>query len=71
MRGNKDNKAVRWISYATGKVISDMTIFSPLTVTELREKYGLKTKVERYVSDQGGIPDKDKEFIAAVSAEGT
>jgi quinol monooxygenase YgiN len=33
------------------------------TITELREKYGLKMKVERYISDVGGIPDKDKKFI--------
>ena len=33
------------------------------TITELREKYGLKMKVERYISDEDGIPDKDKQFI--------
>lgn len=33
------------------------------TIAELREKYGLKMKVERYISDEDGIPDKDKEFI--------
>lgn len=32
-------------------------------ITELREKYGLRMKVERYVSDDGGIPETDKEFI--------
>ena len=33
------------------------------TIAELREKYCLKMKVERYISDEDGIPDKDKEFI--------
>lgn len=33
------------------------------TIIELREKYGLKMKVERYISDEDGIPDKDKQFI--------
>ena len=33
------------------------------TIAKLREKYGLKMKVERYISDEDGIPDKDKEFI--------
>ena len=32
-------------------------------ITELREKYGLRMKVERYVSDDGGIPETDKAFI--------
>lgn len=32
-------------------------------ITRLREKYDLKMKVERYVSDDDGIPEKDKKFI--------
>lgn len=32
-------------------------------ITRLREKYDLKMKVERYVSDDGGIPEEDKKFI--------
>ena len=32
------------------------------TITKLREKYNLRMKVERYVSDKG-IPDTDKQFI--------
>ena len=32
-------------------------------ITELRDKYDLHMTVERYVSDEGGIPDKDEEFI--------
>ena len=32
-------------------------------ITELREKYDLRMKVERYVSDENGVPDEDKAFI--------
>lgn len=32
-------------------------------ITRLREKYDLKMKVERYVSDDVGIPEEDKKFI--------
>lgn len=32
-------------------------------ITELREKYDLHMKVERYVSDQSGIPEADKAFV--------
>lgn len=32
-------------------------------ITELREKYNLHMKVERFVSDQAGIPETDLNFI--------
>lgn len=32
-------------------------------ITALREKYGLHMKVERYVSDEAGIPETDLSFI--------
>lgn len=32
-------------------------------ITELREKYDLHMKVERYVSDETGIPETDRAFI--------
>lgn len=32
-------------------------------ISELREKYDLHMKVERYVSDDTGIPAEDKKFI--------
>lgn len=32
-------------------------------IIELREKYNLHMKVERYVSDKNEIPEKDKAFI--------
>lgn len=34
-----------------------------LKIISLREKYSLSMKVERYITDESGIPDKDKEFI--------
>ena len=33
------------------------------TITELRNKYDLHLKVERFVSDESGIPQTDKKFI--------
>lgn len=32
-------------------------------IAKLREKYDLHMKVERYVSDAGGVPDADQGFI--------
>jgi quinol monooxygenase YgiN len=32
-------------------------------ITRLREKYNLSMKVERYISDEAGIPDTDKKYI--------
>ena len=32
-------------------------------IVKLRDKYDLHMSVERYVSDGGGVPDKDKDFI--------
>lgn len=32
-------------------------------IIRLREKYDLHMKVERYISDAAGIPDKDEKFI--------
>lgn len=32
-------------------------------IAELREKYDLHMKVERYVSDETGVPETDKAFI--------
>ncbi len=33
------------------------------TIAALREKYDLHMKVERYISDNAGIPDSDSKFI--------
>lgn len=32
-------------------------------IIELREKYDLHMRVERYVSDETGVPEMDKAFI--------
>ena len=32
-------------------------------IAKLREKYDLHMTVERYISDNDGVPDKDQEFI--------
>lgn len=32
-------------------------------ILELRKKYDVRMKVERYLSDDAGIPDSDKQFI--------
>lgn len=32
-------------------------------IAQLREKYGLTMKVERYIGDENGIPDSDRKFI--------
>nr|WP_300847540.1 antibiotic biosynthesis monooxygenase [uncultured Acetatifactor sp.] len=43
----------------------DLHHASPMmgTIARLREKYNLHMRVERYVSDDGGIPSSDKKFI--------
>lgn len=33
------------------------------TITQLREKYNLHMKAERYITDENGIPDSDAAFI--------
>ena len=32
-------------------------------IAELRDKYDLHVTVERYIRDEGGLPDKDEQFI--------
>ena len=33
------------------------------TIAELRDKYDLHMKAERYIRDDGGVPDTDRRFI--------
>ena len=33
------------------------------TIAALRAKYDLHMRAERYVSDEGGVPEKDQKFI--------
>ena len=60
-----DPETVLLIDQWTDQKAIDVHHASPMmqTIAELREKYGLKMIVERYVSDEGGIPDKDNQFI--------
>jgi hypothetical protein len=32
-------------------------------IVELRNKYSLSMKVERYITDSGGIPETDRKYI--------
>lgn len=43
----------------------DLHHASPMmqTIAALREKYGLKMRVERYISDDNGFSDADRKFI--------
>lgn len=43
----------------------DLHHASPMmkTIAELREKYDLHMRVERYVADDGGVPPSDSKFI--------
>jgi quinol monooxygenase YgiN len=43
----------------------DIHHLSPMMkeITRLREKYNLSMKVERYVSDEAGIPTSDRKYI--------
>ena len=43
----------------------DLHHASPLMprIAALRDKYGLRMRVERYVADEGGISDSDRAFI--------
>lgn len=43
----------------------DLHHASPMmkTIAELREKYDLHMRVERYVTDDGGVPSSDSKFI--------
>ena len=60
-----DPETVLLIDQWTSRNAIDIHHASPMmqTITHLREKYGLKMKVERYISDEDEIPDKDIHFI--------
>lgn len=60
-----DPETVLLIDEWTDQAAIDRHHASPMMqkITELRDKYDLHMTVERYVSDEGGIPDKDDEFI--------
>ncbi len=60
-----DPETILLIDQWTDQAAIDIHHASPMmqTIAELREKYGLKMKVERYISDDDGIPESDKIFI--------
>lgn len=60
-----DNNTVLLIDSWENQEALDKYHSSPMMnkIIELREKYGLSMKVQRYVTDAAGIPEKDKKFI--------
>ena len=60
-----DNETVLLIDSWKDQHSLDVHHASPMMTkkAELREKYDLHMKVERYVSDESGVPETDKVFI--------
>ena len=60
-----DPETVLLIDEWTDQSAIDRHHASPLMqkIAELRDKYDLHMTVERYVSDEDGVPDKDEQFI--------
>ena len=60
-----DPETVLLIDEWTDQAAIDRHHASPMMqkITELRDKYDLHMTVERYVSDEGGLPDHDKKFV--------
>ena len=60
-----DNETVLLIDSWVNQQAIDKHHASPMMkkIIDLREKYNLSMKVERYISDGAGIPEKDKAFI--------
>ena len=60
-----DSETVLLIDIWENQEALDIHHKSPMMgkIIALREKYDLTMKVERYVSDEKGIPEKDKAFI--------
>lgn len=60
-----DSETVLLIDSWENQEALDIHHKSPMMVKiiALREKYDLTMKVERYVTDEKGIPEKDKSFV--------
>jgi quinol monooxygenase YgiN len=60
-----DPETVLLIDEWTDQAAIDRHHASPMMqkITELRDKYDLHMTVERYMSDERGLPDKDEQFI--------
>ena len=65
--GNTSNsdKSVLLIDQWQDQAAIDAHHASPMmaVISALREKYDLHMTVERFVSDKGGVPNSDKDFI--------
>lgn len=61
----KDQETVLLIDSWEDQNAIDRHHASPMmeTITTMREKYDLHMRVERYHSDEGGIPASDEQFI--------
>jgi len=60
-----DPETVLLIDSWQNQAALDLHHASPMMekIVLLREKYDLRMKVERYLSDEAGVPDSDKQFI--------
>lgn len=60
-----DPETVLLIDHWQNQAALDLHHASPMMekILLLREKYDLRMKVERYLSDDAGVPDGDKQFI--------
>lgn len=60
-----DPETVLLIDIWKDQAAIDLHHASPMMekLAQLREKYDLHMRVERYVSDEGGVPDSDQKFI--------
>ena len=60
-----DPETILLIDSWTDQAAIDRHHASPMmaTIAELREKHDLHMRVERYVSDEGGVPATDQAFI--------
>lgn len=61
----QENETVLLIDSWENQSALDIHHASPMMsqIMALREKYNITMKVERYITDENGIPEKDKTFI--------
>lgn len=60
-----DPETVLLIDIWRDQTAIDLHHASPMMekILQLREKYGLRVRAERYVTDVGGIPEDDEKFL--------
>lgn len=63
-----DDETVLLIDARKDQTALDIHHNSPMMseIISLREKYNLSMKVKRYITDESGIPDRDKDYIRKV-----